>query len=130
MRDAGSDAAEPARAPKQALASRPDTAPNAPMGAVRTAIRLLQLLTFRLPSRPLWQPRLGGAAMSAVLYVSCALGCPAVTGALMWLMMRAPSSPAATVLPDAGELDDVRQELARLEALPEDQRGVPALPAR
>jgi hypothetical protein len=99
------------------------------MGAVRAATRLLPL-TFRLPSWPFWRARLGGAAMTAALYILCALGCPAVTGVLMWLLMRAPSSPAATVLPDAGELDDVRQELARLEASPERQRGMPALPAR
>jgi hypothetical protein len=58
--------------------------------------------------------------MSSALYILCALGAPAATAALLWLLMRAPSPPPPDTmrLPDAAELADLRRELTRRQAEP------------
>ncbi len=60
------------------------------------------------------------------MYVLCAVGCPAVTVAFLWLLMRAPAS-AVTPPPalELDELDEVRRELVRLRSQIEPQRGLP-----
>jgi len=61
-----------------------------------------------------------------VTYVLCAVGCPALTVALLWLLMRAPAS-AGTPAPalELNELDGVRRELVRLRSPIQPHRGLP-----